>query len=76
MDNETLVFTVLGSYLLLGIIAIGLLDIITGRVRARLKGAATEVQVLTGENRVLAIVVTVLALWLLWPAAIYAAVRG
>ncbi len=76
MDSGILVLGVLGLYLLLGVAAIGVLDIVTGRVRSRLKGAIAEIQVLTGENRILAVIVTALALWIFWPAAIWAAIRG
>ena len=67
---------VVGGYLLVGVIAIGLLDILTGRVRNRLKSASVDTMALTGENRIVALIITALALWLLWPAAIYAAIKG
>jgi len=67
---------IVGVYLLLGIGAIVALDIVTKRVRNRLKDASYDTQALTGENHVVALIVTVLALWIFWPAAIYAAIRG
>lgn len=75
MDTVTIVFVIVGVYLVTGILAVVLLDILTGRVRERIKGASVETQTLTGDSPKVAFVVTVLALWLLWPVAIYAAIR-
>ncbi len=69
----TTLLMLVGAYLLVGIIAIVLLDLLTGRVRERIKAGAYETQVITGDKRLVAIIVTVLALWLFWPLAIYAA---
>lgn len=69
----TILLLVGGVYLGIGLIAIALLDLFTGRVRARIKAGAYETQIITGDKRLVAIIVTVLALWLFWPLAIYAA---
>lgn len=69
----TTLLLVVGAYLLVGIIAIALLDLFTGRVRERIKAGAYEAQIITGDKRLGAIIVTILALWLFWPLAIYAA---
>lgn len=70
-----------GIYLLLGIIAIGLLDLLTGRVRKRLKLASYETQgkmVASGSlvGVKTAYILTLLALWLFYPIAIYGAITG
>lgn len=70
----TTLLLVVGAYLLVGIIAVALLDLFTGRVRERIKAGAYETQILAGDKRLVAIIITVLALWLFWPFAIYAAV--
>ena len=76
-----IIITAFVAYLLLGIVALGLLDLITGRVRGRLKTASYETQVkfvLTGSfvGPKTAVILTGLALWLFWPVAIYGAIRG
>lgn len=70
-----------GAYLGLGIIAIILLDLFTGRVRKRLKLASYETQeklVLSGSfvGVKVAMFLTVFALWLFWPVAIYGALSS
>ncbi len=69
----TILLLVGGVYLGIGLIAVGLLDLFTGRVRGRIKLAAYDTQAVTGGNRKVAVVVTIGALWLFWPFAIYAA---
>jgi hypothetical protein len=68
-----IVMVILG-YLLLGVIALGLLDLITGRVRRNLINESAGVRVVASEK--LALAVTIFALWIFWPFAIYAAIRG
>ena len=70
-----------GLYFGLGIIAIVILDLCTGRVRKRLREASHETQTkfagsgsYVGEK--VAMFLTILALWLLWPFAIYGAIRS
>ncbi len=67
------ILLVIGGYFLAGIFALMLLDLLTGRVRGRVGAAAYETQTVTGGGRIVSVFVTVFALWLLWPAAIYAA---
>ena len=69
------IIEIISVYLGFGICAIALLDLFTKRVRNRLKTASLDTQLLTGESHKMAFVVTILALWLLWPVAIYAAIR-
>ena len=73
-----ILLTVLGGYLLLGIVVLGLFDWLTGRVRKRLREASSETQErlnatgnITGAKT--AALLTVLALWMFWPVAIYGA---
>jgi len=71
----------LGLYFGLGIIAIGILDLCTGRVRKRLREASYETQsklAVSGSfiGVKTALFLTIVALWLFWPIAIYGAVRG
>lgn len=63
----------IGVYLLAGFTAIILLDLFTGRVRGRLKTASIDTRALIGGGARAALVVTVAALWVFWPLAIYAA---
>lgn len=68
-------------YLLIGTIALGLLDLITKRIRTRLREASYDSQAnleragaVVGSRT--ALVLTVGALWLFWPAAIIGAIIG
>ena len=70
--------TVLGGYLLLGIVVLGLFDWLTGRVRKRMRVASYETQErLTATGNITgvktAVLLTLLALWMFWPVAIYGA---
>ena len=76
-----LAMIVVGAYLFVGIIAIVLLDKFTGRVRARLNLASFDTQeklATTGffVGRRMAIILTLVALWLFYPVAIYGAVSS
>ena len=73
MDIILVVFSV---YLALGIIVLAAFDLATKRIRNRLKPASLDTQALTGESFKVAILVTALVLLLLWPVAIFAAVKG
>lgn len=73
------IWTVLGLYLVAGIIALILLDLITGRIRKRIKIASFDTQEkMTAKGSYIgtkqAMIITVLALWVLWPVAIYVAI--
>jgi len=75
------VYQAIGAYLVLGIIALGLLDLFTGRVRNRLKEASYEAQDKLAKSGSFvgvrtAMVLTLLALWLFWVVAIYGALKG
>ena len=70
----------LGLYLVAGIIALGLLDLITGMIRKRLRDMSYDTQSKLIDSGSLvgpktAIFVTVLILWIFWPLAIYSAIR-
>lgn len=71
----------IGGYFALGVVALGLLDLITKRIRNRLSSASHE-----SRNRLLesgspvgtseATILTIITLWLFWPLVIYAALQG
>jgi hypothetical protein len=70
-----------GIYLLLGIVALGLLDLFTGRIRRKLKLASYQTQeklALSGSfvGSKTAIMLTLIALWLFYPVAIYGAISS
>lgn len=72
------IIEVLGVYFLLGIVALVLLDLITKRVRGRLKAASQETQLKLLDSGSFispktAVLLTLGALWLFYPVAIYAA---
>jgi hypothetical protein len=73
-----MVFLGLGIYFAVGVLALGLLDLLTKRIRRRILDASLEAQaqLLVSGSSVgykEAVVLTVAALWLFWPTAIYAA---
>ena len=73
------ILTVLGAYLVVGIIAICLLFILTGKMRKRLKDASIDTQEkMTAKGSYIgtkqAMIITMLALWIFWPVAIYGAI--
>lgn len=75
------VILVIGIYLLTGVVALTILDMLTHRIRTRLKGASYESQSKLADRGVAvsqkaAMVLTVIALWLFWPAAIIGAVKS
>jgi len=75
------VLEIIGIYLLLGIVALVSLDLFTGRVRGKLKDASYQTQEkLAGAGSFVgaktAIVLTLLALWLFYPVAIYGAISN
>ena len=70
--------TVIGGYLLAGVVVLMLLDLFTGRVRKRIRVASYETQErLTATGNITgaktAVLLTLLALWMFWPVAIYGA---
>ena len=75
------IYLAIGAYLILGIIALCLLDFLTGRVRCHLKTASYETQeklILSGSlvGVKVAMVITLIALWIFWPVAIYGAISS
>ncbi|KKK55799.1 hypothetical protein LCGC14_3070950 [marine sediment metagenome] len=64
-----------GLYLLLGLVSLAVLDLRTKRIRERLREASYDTQAMMVAGTRTAIVVTVLALWLFWPFAVYGAVE-
>jgi len=75
------VFEVIGIYLLLGIVALVTLDLFTGRVRSRLKEASYETrEKLAGAGSFVgaktAMFLTLIALWIFYPVAIYGAISS
>lgn len=70
-----IVLIVIGFYLLAGLIAITMLEVLTKRVSRRIRSASFDTQSITGSNNVkVSIIVTLCALLLFWPFAIYAAI--
>ena len=70
-----------GVYLAVGIFALAVLDATTGRVRKRLRGASEEtreklMQAMFMIGPRAAVVITVAALLLFWPAAYYGFVES
>jgi predicted MFS family arabinose efflux permease len=70
-----------GLYFLVGLVAVGVLDTLTGRVRNRLRDSAADTQLImlkamtplgTRTSRI----VTLIALWVWWPFAIGSALFG
>lgn len=75
------ILNVLGAYLLLGLLALGLLELFTGRLRRKFRIASNETREKlmysgTFVGKSTAIILTGLALWIFWPVAIYGAIRG
>ena len=75
------VLVILVGYFSAGLLALCVLDALTGRVRNRLRSASVEVQdglATTGSfvGRRSSVVLLLVALWLFWPAAIYGALAS
>ena len=67
--------TAIGVYLFIGLLVLILFDLVTRRLRNRLRDASDEAQEKLAESgnfvgRKTSIMLTVLALWLFWPAPI------
>lgn len=77
---EIIIISIL-TYLAVGLLALALLDITTGRIRKGLKTASIDAQSQLATSGTYvgskgALILTIVALWLFWVAAIYAALRG
>lgn len=75
------IFEIIGIYLLTGLVALGLLEIFTGRIRKKLKSASYQTQAKLAASGSLvgtkaAMILTVIALWIFWVVAIYGAIRN
>ena len=76
-----IIWICLGAYFGLGILALAILEVATGRVHRKLRPAASDAQqqlieqgtVVGGKE---ALLLTLLALWLFWPTVVYAALRS
>lgn len=73
--------TIVAGYFAVGVVALAILDLLTGRVRGRLKKASWETQnklVASGSfvGTKMAMVFTVIALLIFWPIAIYGAISS
>lgn len=76
---RVIVLEAVALYFIIGIVALGLLDLTTGRIRRQLKEASIETQtrlVHTGQfvGTRTAVLLTLGALWLFWWLAIYSAI--
>ena len=74
-------FEIIGIYLLTGIVALGLLDLFTGRIRKNIRDASYKSQdklIARGSyvGMKTAIVLTLIALWIFWVVAIYGAISS
>ena len=74
-----LIFQYIGLYLVAGIVILALFDLLTSRIRKRLRGAAVQAQAdmasrgnYSGTKS--AIVMVTLAIWMFWPLVISSAV--
>lgn len=79
--NIIWIWIALGAYFALGLIAILLLDLFTGRVRRNFADAQEDARqkLLTSGNymgRTASWFVLAGALWLFWPAALYGVIRS
>jgi len=68
----------IAGYLVLGLIAVGILELTTKRISTNIKDAKYDTQdILAKAGSVVetktALVLTLLALWVFWPVAIYGA---
>ncbi len=77
MDTVVLGVTI---YFFAGVLSLVLLDVLTKRIRGRLVDASYDTRTRLAETGnwmgpKTALVVTVFALWILWPVAIYEAVK-
>ena len=75
------IFQVIGIYLLLGIVALGLLDLFTGRIRGKLKSASCQAQAKLAASgsyvgTKTAVFLTLMVLWIFWVFAIYGAISS
>ena len=75
------IFQAIGIYLLSGIVALGLLDLFTGRIRGKLKSASVQAQAKLASSgsyvgTKMATGLLLFALWVFWPVAIYGAIKG
>ena len=73
------IFEVIGLYLLSGIVVLGLLDLFTGRVRKNITNASYKSQEKLAASgsfvgRKTAMALTLIALWIFYPVAIYGAI--
>ncbi len=73
-----IVLVVLAGYFGIGLLALGILDILTNRVRTKLQSASLETQsklAITGNfvGNKSSMLLVLGALWLFWPVAIYGA---
>jgi len=73
------VLVVIAIYLLMGTIALGILDLTTKRIRTQLRGASFDSQTKLANagaavGSKTALIFTIIALWIFWPVAIIGAI--
>ena len=71
--GEALVFVLLGVYLLVGMIVLWLFETFTGRIRDGIDDAAFQVMNMMRCRAKVAMTITLIAIWVLWPVVIYGA---
>jgi len=74
-ESAKLLFQILGIYLGVGIACLAILDYLTGRIRKGMDSAVFQVASLMQAGERVAIIITVVFLWLFWPAAVYGALE-
>lgn len=76
MDTIQLVLIILGAYLAIGICVVVTFDLATKRIRSRISRYAFDTQQVTGENHTVAVIVTLIAIWVFYPLLIIGALKG
>lgn len=69
------VLTVIGTYLLVGLVVCIVFDLVTKRIRNRISQYSFDTQQVTGGNHTFAIIITLLATWIFFPALIIGACK-
>lgn len=80
-STDTMTLMIVGIYLGVGLAFLIIFDMLTGRVRSRLKSASLETRSrLAGAGAFvgarMSVVILLLALWIFWPVVLWGAVRS
>ena len=69
------ILLVFGIYLGIGLITVIIFDIITQRIRKRIYAYSFDTHQMTGQNHTIAIIFTLIAIWIFYPALIIGALK-